>query len=244
MANAIDRSVFVSHVNEDRAVAGWLQDQLRADFLGEIDVFVSSEREGHAGDDWLETIDEALHRCGVLLALCSPVSIHRPWVNFELGAAWMLKKRIIPVCHAGLTPEDLKIPLSRLHGVTLTKAEDLETLYETVALQLGFQQAPRRNFEELAAEVPAVVALGGSRGGDGSMEAQMVARDRDIRQRLRYALERGQKWRTVGRVAVEAAVTEDIALDILRADEQVRFSRGKHGDLIVGLIERVGGSRP
>jgi hypothetical protein len=47
------------------------------------------------------------------------------------------------------------------------------------------------------------------------------------------------KWRN-RRISVEAAVTEDIALDILRADEQVRFSRGKHGDLIVGLIDRVG----
>jgi len=68
----------------------------------------------------------------------------------------------------------------------------------------------------------------------------MVTRDRDIRQRLRRALEMGHKWRTIGRVAVEAAVPEDTALDILRADEQVRFSRGKHGDLIVGLINRVG----
>jgi hypothetical protein len=240
MQSGNDRSVFVSHVNEDRAVAGWLQEHLRTDFLDEIDVFVSSEREGHAGDDWLEAIGEALHRCGVLLALCSPVSIHRPWVNFELGAAWMLRKRIIPVCHAGLTPDDLKIPLSRLHGITLTDAEDIETLYKTLAQQFGFQRTPRRNFAQLAAEVPTVAALPGPRGGDDSMELQMVTRDRDIRQRLRHALEKGQKWRTVGRVAVEAAVTEDIALDILRADEQVRFSRGKRGDLIVGLIDRVG----
>jgi hypothetical protein len=237
------RSVFVSHVNEDRAVAGWLQDQLRADFLNEIDVFVSSEREGHAGDHWLETIDDALHKCSVLLALCSPISIHRPWVNFELGAAWILKKRIVPVCHAGLTPEDLKIPLSLLQGITLTEPEDIERLYDTLARQLGFQRTPRSNFAQLAAEVPTVAAPEDPGGGDGSMELQIVARDRDIRQRLRQALEKGQKWRTVGRIAVEAAVTEDVALDVLRADEQVRFSRGRHGDVIVGLIDRVGVAR-
>lgn len=235
------RTLFVSHVHEDRTVARWLQDQLLEAFLGQIEVFVSSEREGHAGEDWLKTVNEALHRCRVLVALCGPVSIHRPWVNFELGAAWMLQKRIIPVCHAGLTPDDLKLPLSHLQAVTLTDAEDIETLYETLAEQFGFQRAPRRNFAELAAEVPVFEPAAGSGGGDGSMEAQLVARDRDIRGRLRHALEKGQEWRTISRVAVEAAISEDTALDILRADELVRFSRGRHGDLIVGLITRVGG---
>jgi hypothetical protein len=169
------RSVFVSHVNEDRAVAAWLQEQLRLDFLDEIDVFVSSERDGHAGDNWLATIDEALHSCGVLVALCSPVSVHRPWVNFELGAAWILRKRIVPVCHAGLTPEDLKIPLSLLQGVTLTQPEGIESLYGTLARQLGFQRTPRRDFAQLAADVPAVVASAGPGGGDGRRRAEHPA---------------------------------------------------------------------
>jgi hypothetical protein len=68
----------------------------------------------------------------------------------------------------------------------------------------------------------------------------MVDRDRDIRRRLRQALEKGMKWRTIGRVAIEAAIPEDTALDLLRADEQVRFSRGRSGEVIVGLITRVG----
>jgi hypothetical protein len=235
-----DSTLFVSHVHEDHDVAGWLRNQLRDDFLGRIEVFVSSEREGHAGEDWLKTIDEALHRCRVLIALCSPISIHRPWVNFELGAAWMLQKRIIPVCHAGLTPDDLKAPLSTLHGITLTDAGGIKTLYETLAEQFGFPVVPVKDFAELAAAVPAVGAAAGTGGDNGSIEVQMVTRDRDIRLRLRRALETGLKWRTIGRVAVEAAVPEGDALDILRADDQVRFSRGKHGDLIVGLIDRVG----
>ena len=71
-----------------------------------------------------------------------------------------------------------------------------------------------------------VGATAGPGGGAGSMELQIVARDRDIRERLRRALEKEQKWRTIGRVAVEAGVSEDIALDILRADEQVAFHAG------------------
>ena len=240
MEGGYDRSVFISHVHEDRDVARWLQERLLADFLGDLEVFVSSERHGHAGEDWLQTIDEALHRCRILVALCSPISISRPWVNFELGAAWMLRKRIIPTCHAGLTPDDLKSPLSSLSGITLTEAEGIEALYATVAQQLGFPRAPRGDFADLAAEVPTVAGTVGQSDGGGSIELQMVDRDRDIRARLHDALERGYEWRTIGRVAIEAAVPEETALDILRADRKVRFSRGKKGDLIVGLIYRVG----
>lgn len=239
MENGNDSSVFVSHVHEDRDVAAWLKRNLGNDFLGRIEVFVSTEREGHAGDEWLKTIHEVLHECRVLVALCSPASIHRPWVNFELGAAWMLEKRIIPACHAGLTPDDLKLPLASLHGVTLTEEEGIKALYQTIAKEYGFPRVPTRDFAELAAEVPVVEAAGGPGGGAGSIESDMVARDRDIRNRLRQALEGRWKWRTLPRVAIEAAVPEDTALDMLRADPQVMFRRSSKGALIVGLTERV-----
>jgi hypothetical protein len=161
-------------------------------------------------------------------------------VNFELGAAWMLNKRIIPACHGGLAPGDLKVPLSSLHAITLTSADDLRTLYETLAEQFDFPRAPRKDFAQLAGEVPTVDAAEDHAPDDGSLQAQTGERDHAIRLRLHRALEGGHRWRTVGRVAVEAAVPEATALDILRADDDVRFSRGKNGDLIVGLIDRVG----
>jgi hypothetical protein len=241
MGNREHRSIFVSHVHEDRVVAGWLQDQIVRDFSDDVEVFVS-DSEMQAGDDWLRTIEQALNRCSLLVAVCSPVSISRPWVNFELGAAWVLKRRIIPACHGGLTPEDLKSPLSSLHGVTLSSSDGLETLYRTLAERLDFEPAPypQRGFAQLAGNVPLTEASAVPGGGTSSIALQTVERDRDIRERLRKSLERGHKWRTIGRMATEAAIPEGAALDILRADTQVRFSRGKSGELIVGLIARVG----
>ena len=41
-------------------------------------------------------------------------------------------------------------------------------------------------------------------------------------------------------MAAEAGLTVDVAADLLRADEGVRFSKGKTGGVIVGLRSRVG----
>jgi hypothetical protein len=236
-----ERAIFVSHIHEDRAVARWLREQLRDDFLGQISVYVSSEREGRADEDWLQTIDDALRDCRLLIALCSPVSVLRPWVNFELGAAWMLEKRIVPACHAGLEVEDLRAPLSSLHGIALTEAAGIETLYSTIALQLGFPQAPRLDFAELAEALRSIDGATGEGDDDGSIELQLLRRDRDIRGRVRGALEVKGRWRTIPKIATEAAISEDSALEILRADGQVRFcSRERDGALVAGLVARVG----
>jgi hypothetical protein len=49
------------------------------------------------------------------------------------------------------------------------------------------------------------------------------------------------KWRSLERVAAEAAITEEQTADLLRADKTVRFSKGKKlGKIIVGLRSRVG----
>ena len=75
----------------------------------------------------------------------------------------------------------------------LTDAEGIETLYTTLAEQFEFPRAPRKDFRELAAQMPAIGATAGPGGDDGSIEVQMVTRDRDVRQRLRRALEMGHK---------------------------------------------------
>ena len=52
-----------------------------------------------AGSKWLEEIDQALAAAVVLLVLCSPASLRRPWINFETGCGWI--KRV--PCHSYLS---------------------------------------------------------------------------------------------------------------------------------------------
>jgi TIR domain len=75
----------------------------------------------------------------------------------------------------------------------------------------------------------------------GPSEVYATARDRGIRDRLVQILQQsGYRWRTIGRLAAEAAVPEDTVVDLLRSDERVKFGLGRDGDTIVGLVDRVG----
>ena len=88
----------------------------------------------------------------------------------------------------------------------------------------------------------AAAANDSSRGSTPEPPAKVgsPAPDPSIRRRLRRALKDAQPWRTVERLAIEAAVPEEVAASVLRADDDVRFSRGRDGRTIVGLISRVG----
>jgi TIR domain-containing protein len=227
-----DASVFISHISEDEPVADWLKDTLNRDFLGIFSVFVSSDTESVvAGEDWLESVHQALDAAAVLITLCSRASIERPWINFEVGAAWITGKPIIPVCHSDLLPAQLPLPLALRQGVTLADGMGIERLYE--ALARAFEcRAPQSDFGGLADE-----ARGLSAGGPSHLSGA----DTDpITRRLRQALDGKHPWRTLERVATEAGVSETVAADLLRADTEIRFGKGKSGGTIVGLVSRVG----
>src|SRR6185369_15401154 len=110
--------IFVSHISEEREVALALQRMLQDLFSGDGEVFTSTDsRSILPGADWLQCIEGALGQADVVIVLCSRASVQRPWVQFELGAAWMRKLLIIPVCHSGMKVVDLPMPLSTRDGV-------------------------------------------------------------------------------------------------------------------------------
>ena len=111
--------VFISHITEERQLAELIKTQVQKDFLGLLDVFVSSDSISIAvGSKWLNEIrTEALQAAQVELILCSHDSVRRPWVNFEAGAGWVKGIPVVPVCHTGLRPVDLPIPLNMLQSI-------------------------------------------------------------------------------------------------------------------------------
>jgi hypothetical protein len=230
------KRAFVSHISEEASVAARLREALNRDFLGLLDVFVSSDGESiAAGEQWLASIEKALRDAAVMLILCSPTSIRRPWINFEAGAAWMRKIPLIPLCHAGLTPRDLMMPLSMRQGLSLDQAEDLRRLYSRIAGILSCRE-PARSFLDLVNEIS-----GAPYHPENKVALNEVERDRAIRDRLRESLEHKRfRWRSLKETAVTAGISEEAAADLLRADPEVRFSKGKTGNIIVGLRSRVG----
>ena len=99
-----------------------------------LDIFVSSD-EGclSAGTRWLDDITHSLSNCKVELILCSEKSIKRPWINFEAGAGWVIGIPVIPLCHSGMEPSKLPIPLNMLQAAKLSEVSSLKLMLPVLA---------------------------------------------------------------------------------------------------------------
>ena len=205
--------------------------------MGLVKVFVSSDTESiAAGEEWLKSLEQALDDCAVFLILCSPQSIKRPWINFEAGAAWIRKIPIVPICHAGLTPRDLPMPLSLRQAISLGDPQGISRLYTRIAEIIGCR-IPPRNFGELASEFE-------KQHIEQPIPDKNLEDNRAIRSRLRDALNHPDvEWRSLKALASEAGISAEQVADILRSDDSVRFGTGESGNPIVGLKSRVGQTR-
>ena len=111
--------VFLSYAAADRPYARKLEDLLSR--RANVDVFTTATLS--AGQDWQPRLRKELSKCDVFLVVLSPNSVHSNWVLHQLGAAWAIGKRIIPiVTHPGISS---KIPLA-LSETELIEIEDLE----------------------------------------------------------------------------------------------------------------------
>ena len=91
------KRVFISHISSETQLAQSLKQRLDRDFLGLLDIFVSSDQKTiQAGQKWLEEVDKALRSADLQVVLCSKESVGRPWVNFEAGAVWLRGIPVIP----------------------------------------------------------------------------------------------------------------------------------------------------
>ena len=150
MAQSRRKRIFISHVATETDFAQYLQRRLAGDFLGSFDTFVSSDQTSiGAGARWLDEVEDALRNSDLLLVLCSKESVSRPWVNFEAGAVWLTGVPVVPVCHSGMTPSDLPVPLSFLQAIRAREPDDLRKLYDRIAATVGLQ-VPSTDFREAA----------------------------------------------------------------------------------------------
>lgn len=89
--------VFVSHATADRWLATVVCEKLELNGA----VTFRDDRDINGGDDIPEEIRDAINDSDELLVLLTPDSADRPWVLFEVGAAWGRKKMRITaiLCH-------------------------------------------------------------------------------------------------------------------------------------------------
>jgi hypothetical protein len=110
--------IFISHISEEAPVAHTLKDWIESTFPERCAVFVSSDiRDIPAGSRWLEEIEQALGAARVLLVVCSPLSLTRPWINVETGCALIKRVPVVPALPLGTATESAPRAALNLPGV-------------------------------------------------------------------------------------------------------------------------------
>lgn len=146
--------IFISHINEEKLHASVLKEMIEEAFLGLVDVFVSSENESvMAGSKWVDHISGNLKRCDIGIILSSPNSVNRPWINFEAGAFWVRDIPAIPLCHSGMNPPKLPIPLNLLQAKMLHNENDIKDIIKLISKNIGSRN-PNVDLSKFIAKLP------------------------------------------------------------------------------------------
>jgi hypothetical protein len=159
-------------------------------------------------------------------------------VNFEVGAAWLKQVPLIPVCHSGLKPSSLPIPLSLLQGIEASEADGLSRLYAAVAKVIG-ANVPKRNQDQLIKEVSSfedqyVASIQATLGS-------VSARAKASQKRIYDALEDPTfQWRSISKLAMISALTEDEVVELLLIDDSVQFGRGERSKERIARLKNRG----
>lgn len=145
-------TIFISHITEEKEIAKAVKEFLEKRFLKTINVFASSHEESlQMGDDWMGTIKKSMKDCELIIIICSPLSITRPWINFEAGAGWIKDIPVIPLCHSGLTPGKLPVPINSFQGGILNSKEDISKVFNRIARVLKIDSPDSNNDDFFAA---------------------------------------------------------------------------------------------
>jgi hypothetical protein len=145
--------MFLSHITVEARLADMIKRHLVEDFIGLINVFVSSDSTSiPVGSDWLEEVMKAVKNSQMHLVLLSPESVNRPWIHYEAGAARFNDVPCAALCHSGLTPAKVPVPLSNSQGIVLTSPVGIEGFYKAIAELIG-SNIPKVDFTSYADEV-------------------------------------------------------------------------------------------
>lgn len=146
--------IFISHIYEEKTLATTLKQWIESTFPDKVDVFVSSdEKDLPPGTKWLDKISGALHEAQLMILLCSPTSLRRPWINFEAGCAWTKQIPLMPICHSGQTKSLLPSPISSFQGLELESEDSCPSLIQAIAKQLKLDKVPRIDYKEMRQEL-------------------------------------------------------------------------------------------
>ena len=101
-----------------RAIEGMGRQYRVKSFLDEKDV--------ESGDHIHESIRDSIRDCDEFMVLLTRRSASRAWVLIEMGAAWVLRKRVVAVME-DVTPEELPDIIFPYKAVDINKFDEYVT---------------------------------------------------------------------------------------------------------------------
>jgi len=122
--------VFISHSEKDRWIARQMAVLIEEKCREHSVKTFLDEKDIAGGESIPESIRKNIQECSEFLVFLSRYSIDRPWVLIEIGAAWVLGKRITAIIDK-VTPEEMP------DIITPYKALDLNSFDEYLEQLLG-----------------------------------------------------------------------------------------------------------
>ena len=148
--------VFLSHLHIESKFADLLRAHLDRDFIGLLDLFISNDSTSiPVGSQWFDVLLQGLRSARLQFVLCSPEAVKRSWIHYEDGAARVRDIEVIPLCHSGMKPEHLPVPLGMSQGLCLNDPSGLQKLYERISTILS-SHVPDIDFLALSKEFAAL----------------------------------------------------------------------------------------
>ncbi len=114
--------VFIIHSDADMVFARQVRNLLV--YRANAQVFTTEDLS--AGEKWQSKLRNELSSADVVVALLTPNSLASSWVLQEIGAAWALKKPIIPVISRRDVLNSMPISLERVLTIELADVETPE----------------------------------------------------------------------------------------------------------------------
>jgi hypothetical protein len=139
--------VFISHSSRDRDIARALIELLRS--AGNIppERIRCTSVDGfrlEVGASVNDQLRMEVNEARVFIGLITPNSIQSPYVLFEVGARWGAGLKLAPVLAGGAGHDLLKGPLSVLHALDCSVADEMHQLVSDITNLLNY---PRSNPE-------------------------------------------------------------------------------------------------
>jgi hypothetical protein len=109
-------------------------------------------------EKWLPYIEERLREADAMIALVTPRSIGRPWLWFEIGAAWLRQRdnqcKIYPLCVPQIEFGSLPQPLASLEALSMGNEGSISYLFATLIRRFGFGELEQLEPNRINSQIP------------------------------------------------------------------------------------------